>query len=255
MRITEFRTWTRRQLGEDGSCTVKVELTDKQIDQALDTAKDWWNAFFGLHKENYFPIVADQVEYDLSAVTPKVDEVLKVWFTHSAELIDFRGLYPGFLDVNGIPYDAMGVYDQNSPLGTITQTLQQMKSARRTFSSDPDWQFYQEDFDKDNPVRLLRMMPPPVDTGTGVYMYRVHPDDIKLHMYKPRDLFLIRDYALAEAKYMLGRIRNKYPDGLPAAGGDRRLDGADLISEAREDKERLEQKVLSYAGPILPDVG
>jgi len=42
---------------------------------------------------------------------------------------------------------------------------------------------------------------------------------------------------------------------LPAAGGDRRLDGADLISEAREDKERLEQKVLSYAGPILPDVG
>ena len=77
-----------------------------------------------------------------------MDEVVKVYFTHDTELIDFRGLYPGFLDVNGIPYDAMGVYDQNSPLGTITQTLQQMKSARRTFSADPDWEYEDSDSPK-----------------------------------------------------------------------------------------------------------
>jgi len=255
MRIPEFRKWTRLQLGQDGSCTVKVELTDNQLDQALENAKEWWNAFFGLHKEAYFSLVAHQVEYDLSAVSPAVDEVMKVYFTHSSELIDFRGLYPGFLDVNGIPYDAMGTYDQNSPLGTITQTLQQMKTARRVFSSDPDWEYYREDFDENNPVRLLRLMPPPVDTGTGVYVYRVAPSAVKLHMYKPRDLFLIREYALAEAKYMLGRIRGKYPGGLPAAGSDRQLDGESLISESREDKERLERKILDYGGPVMPCIG
>lgn len=255
MKITEFRSWAKRQLGDDGACTIGVEITDKQIDQALNNAKEWWNAFVGLHKEQYFSIVADQIDYDLSAVTPRVDEVLKVYFTHSAELIDFRGLYPGFLDVNGIPYDAMGVYDQNSPLGTITQTLQQMKTARRVFSSDPDWEFYREDFDEDNPIRLIRMMPPPTDTGTGVYLYRVDPDDIKLHMYKPRDMWMIREWALADCKYMLGRIRGKYPGGLPAAGGDRQLDGADLIAEAREDKDRLKQEVIEYSGPMMPVVG
>lgn len=261
MNISQFRKWVRRKLGEDGSCTVRVELTDGQIDQALDDAKDWWNAYLGLFRESEASIAAEQTEIDLSAVTPRVDDVMQVFFPADIELVDFRGLYPGFLDVNGIPYDMTGigsggmVYGANSPQGTIVQVLQSMDTAKRILSAEPSWEFYRDDVDENNPIRTLRLMPSAAYGGKIIYLYRVDPRDIKLHMYKQRDLWLIREWALAECKYMLGRIRGKYTSGLPAAGGDRTLDGELLLSEAREDKERLEQKILDYSGPIMPLVG
>ena len=255
MRISEFRKWARRKLGDDGECTVKVELTDAQLDQALEDAKDWFNAFHGLHKEAVLAYSNGAVEYDLSAVTPRIDEVVNVWFAQTIELIDFRGLYPGFLDVNGFPYGMMGFGNGSSMQGTIVQTLQTIESSQRILSADPDWEFYRDDIDENTPIRTLRLMPPPDSPGNAIYLYRVDPRDIKLRMYKQRDLFMIRDWALAEAKYMLGRIRGKYTGGLPGAGGDRTLDGEALVQESREDKERLEQKIIDYDGPVLPVIG
>ena len=98
-------------------------------------------------------------------------------------------------------------------------------------------------------------MPPPTSSGTVFYFYRVDPRDIKLQHYKQRDLFMIREYALARAKYMLGRIRGKYTSGLPAPGGDRQLDGESLLSEAREDMMKLEERIMGYDGPLMPVVG
>jgi len=255
MDIKGFREWARRKLGDDGKCTVKVELTEDQFDQALDDAKDWWNSHHGLHKEAQLNIASGQSFYDLSAVTPGVDDVLKVWLPDRYQLLDFRGLYPGFLDVNGFPYGTLGLHSDNNPQGTLVQIMQNISSAQRVFSSDPDWEFYSDNMDKLNPVRELRIYPPPNDGGVAYYFYRVDPKDIKLHMYSQRDLWLIREWALAECKYMLGRIRGKYTGGLPAAGGDRTLDGDTLLVESREDKDRLEQKIYEYGGPVLPLVG
>jgi len=255
MDIKDFRAWARRKLGEDGKCTVKVELTEDMIDQALDDAKDWWNSHHGLHKEAQLSLASSQGEYDLSAVTPRVDEVMKVWMPDQHQLLSFRGLYPGFLDVDGLPYGTVGFNGGQSPQGTLVQLMQNLSSAQRVFSADPDWEFYSDNIDKLNPVRTLRVFPPPRDGGVAYYFYRINPKDIKLHMYNQRDLWLIREWALAECKYMLGRIRGKYSSGLPAAGGDRTLDGDNLLQEAREDKDRLEQKIYEYGGPVLPLVG
>ncbi len=255
MRISDFRKWARRQLGDDGCGTVSTAISDDQLDQSLDNAKDWWNAFQGLHKEAFLNVVEDQPEYDLSGITPRVESVINVWFQDSVQLIDHRGLYPGFLDISGIPYEMSGFGSSNSVQTTIVQSLQSIESARRTFSADPDWEFVFDDTDELNPVRNLRMMPTPQETGTAVYLYRIDPRDIKLRMFKPRDLFLIREYALSEAKYILGRIRGKYVNGLPAAGSDRQLDGADLIAESIADKERLERKIIDYSGPVMPVIG
>ena len=80
------------------------------------------------------------------------------------------------------------------------------------------------------------------------------PDDIELQHYDARHRWLIQEWAIAEAKIMLGRIRGKYSSGLPSAGGDRTLDGEALIAEAREDKRELEAKVLDFQGPVMPMV-
>jgi hypothetical protein len=137
----------------------------------------------------------------------------------------------------------------------MVQTLQNLKSLGKILDVELSWDFYREDIEKGSPVRKLRIMPAPKFSGTAIYLYRIDPKDIKLHMYKPRDLYIIREWALAEVKYMLGRVRGKYPSGLPAAGGERPMDGDVLIQESMADKERLRQQVLDYDGPTLPLVG
>ena len=253
MKAQEFRVWARRKLGEDGSCGVKVELTDNQLTQALDDAKEWFSAFVGLHKEGTLSLIGDQTEYDLSSVSPAIEQVVKVWFPSRGTELDFRVLYPGFLDVHGIPYDGGVMYGYGYPQTTLIQTMQTLETNRKFLSTDLDWEFYYDNMT--TPVtRLLRVMPPPYEAGTAVYLYRVDPSEIKLEHYSPRHLWFLREWALAEAKYTLGRIRGKYTSGLPAAGGDRTLDGDALIQEAREDKERLEEKILEQQGPALPVV-
>jgi hypothetical protein len=250
MRIQEFKTWCRRKLGQDGDCGAKVELTDNQIEQALEDAKEWFNAFVGLYREATVMLSAGISEYDLHTVSPAIDEITKVWFPQRGTEIDFSVLYPGFLDIEGIPYRGSGYWGGIYPQTTVVQTLQTMESMAKILSADLDWEFYRDNM-TDPVTRLLRVMSAPKQGGTAVYRYRVDPKDIKLEHYDARHLWLVREWALAEAKYTLGRIRGKF-SSLPAAGGERTLDGDALISEAREDKEKIEAKVLDFQGPVLP---
>jgi hypothetical protein len=254
MDLYEFKEEIRLRLGE-GECGVKVELDSKQIEKALTLAKRWFNGAVGLYKESILSLVLEQSEYDVSAVTPRVDKVVAMFFPQSGYGIDYSTLYPGFLDVKGIPYGDPSLFGGPYPQTTITQNMMFFESMGRTLSVDLDFEFYREDVDANNPVRIIRVMPAPKVTGTCVYLYRIDPRDIKLHMYTARDLELITDWSMAEAKYMLGRIRGKFPSGVPFAGGERQLDGDSLIQEAREDKERLRQEIKEHDGPTLPVLG
>ena len=53
------------------------------------------------------------------------------------------------------------------------------------------------------------------------------------------------DWALAEAKMMLGEARSKYASGLPGPGGTVQLNGDALKQEAASDKERLLQSIIN----------
>lgn len=253
MDLQSFKQWARRELGH-GECGVRVELDDRQLDQALENAKDWFNAYVGLYREEVLSLGSSQIEYDLLAVTPRIDNIVKVWFPSYTFSLDYSVIYPGFLDVQGIPYGDDFLSGVGYPQTTIVQSLQTQESLARVLSADMDWEFV-SDKTQTPEICMLRVMPEPKQAGTAVYLYRVDPRDIKLQYYKQRDLHLIREYALAKAKYMLGRIRGKYTSGLPAAGGDRTLDGESLISESREDIMRLEERIMSYEGPVMPVVG
>jgi hypothetical protein len=254
MNINQFKKWAKTKLGESKSCGVNVELSEEQLELALEDAKDWWNAHLGLYKEGVLALTAGQQDYDLSGVTPRIEDVVNVWLPSSAYQIDYNLMYPGFLDIQGVPYQDGSRWGMGYPMTTLVQSMQTIEQTARVITADPSWEFYC-DLTSDPIVAKLRIMPESNLSGSAVYMYRIDPRDIRLEHYKQRDLWLIREYALAEAKYTLGRIRGKYTSGLPAAGGDRTLDGEALISESREDKEKLDQKILDYDGPIMPFVG
>jgi hypothetical protein len=52
----------------------------------------------------------------------------------------------------------------------------------------------------------------------------------------------VRQYVLSLSKELLGLIRSKFAS-VPIPGGDLQLNGADLISQAREEKENLRTKL------------
>ena len=253
MDLQDFKQWVRDMLGE-GTCGVRVELDDKAIERSLKTAKEWYSIFCGLYRESTLALVSGQTEYDLTSISPGVDSVLKVWFPSAGYQLDYSVLYPGFLDIQGFPYGDMMTMGLGYPQTTIVQTMQSIESLERVLSADLDWE-YVEDRMVDPVVKKLRVMPAPGRSGVAIIFYRVNPDEIKIQHYGSKDLYFVREYALALCKYKLGRVRGKYTSGLPAAGGDRQLDGESLISEAKEDMQRIEEKVLNSQGPVLPLVG
>ena len=254
MNINQFKRWAKSKLGESPSCGVNVELGDEQLEQALENAKDWWNAHLGLYRETTIQLVAGQQDYDISGITPRVDDVVNVWMPSSAFSIDYNLMYPGFLDIQGIPYYEGARWGTGYPQTTLVQSLQTIEQTSRILTADSSWEYYC-DLTQEPAVSKIRIMPVRNQGGKAVVLYQVDPRDLKLEHYKQRDLWLVREWALAEAKYTLGRIRGKYTGGLPAAGGDRTLDGEALIAESREDMERLRLQILDYDGPIMPFVG
>jgi hypothetical protein len=252
MRTPDFRQWVKRKLGE-GECGVAVELSDDQIDQCLDDAKEWFGAKHGLYKEAYIDLVDGEVEYDLSGVTPGIEQIVDVVFPKEISMIDFSKMYPGFYDINGVPYGSSSYWQGQYPHTTITQTLQTLSSATRLFNAELTWEFYKDSSDVDNPVVMLRILPKP-SAGRALYTYKINPTEVTIESYTAQHLYLVKQYALAEAKYTLGRIRGKY-QSLPAAGSERTLDGDSLIQESVQDKERLNQEILQLQGPVLPVVG
>lgn len=260
MKSTEFKTWVRRQLGYDEDCTsVNVEVSDRQIEQGLSNASRWFNSFVGTYREGAFSLVPGQSEYDLASIRPRVGSVVKAYFPAPSSRIDFGVLYPGFLDVNGIPYglggmEAYGSWGSNSyPQTSLVQTMQTLSSNERLYSSDLDWRFM-KDLSSDPVRRIIRIMPAPVSqVGNCIFLYAIEPEDIKLEWYDSRMSYFLTQWALADVKMILGRKRSKF-SSVSTAGGDKQLDGESLINEGKEEKLAIEQQILEIQGHPSPMV-
>jgi hypothetical protein len=239
LNIQTLRKWIRTTLGEPVVC---VEMTDEQIDVAVEEAMEWWSAYRGWYLQHSFSVVEGQAEYDLSSVDPAVIDVMKVWFTIDPRL-DLSGTWPGFLDINGYPYDGFDhEQSQGGFYSGIVQWLQMREIGARVLSADLDWFF-------NDKTKTLTVTPSNASAGTAILLYSTPFKKSYLSQVPPDQAHLIREYSLAWSKYILGRIRGKYTGGLPAAQGNVSLDGADLIREAQEDFQRLEQKMLDLMPP------
>ncbi len=61
-----------------------------------------------------------------------------------------------------------------------------------------------------------------------------------------------RQYCLAICKEIVGRHRSKF-DVVPIPGKELRLDGKELIQEAKEEKEKLMSSFLEFLGALTYD--
>jgi hypothetical protein len=236
--LNEIREWIKRKLGSPPFC---LEINESQLDDAIEEAILWYNGKKGLKKFALLLIDPAVQEYD---VPDDCIEVIDVFFFHKRYLLkdDFGFLW-------GIPF-----FGSWSPVAlfqgriatfhysTFVQWLQYLEMGKRVLSFEKDWEFRKSD------RKLILYGLGFSEGGYIAYEYLARIDENNLATMDPLDYKLIRDYALACAKEVLGRVRSKWRD-IPVVGGSTSLDGETLLSEAKEEKEKLEEKIMEYGYP------
>lgn len=232
----ELRIWIKRRLGHGVIC---VELTDEQLDIAIDDAKMFWRAWVGQPKMILLTLTSS-TEYAESLIGTDVDCVVEVSFPVSDDLSRLFS----WADVEVNPYT--WVYSGYGGYSALVQLMQYREMGQRVVSADLDWEW-------DRATRSLRIAPPPsmwsggsVGQQIGVVYLSTQVD---LRYLSNAEYWLFREYAQCQAMKTLAMIRTKYADK-PSATGSFGMDGDGMYANAEAREQELVEKIRQLQSPI-----
>ena len=260
--ISALKTYINVELG---GLSVNVELQDIHYVRAIRDACDILTRFKPRTNAVFQPYSFGQYKYvfDLTQMPGFIDiahvDFVKPELTGSGILLE----NPFRLDT----VIGMGMGTVTLAYGDFALSLARIKEARRVFSIEPQWTGQWEvDTSGPTPRRIyalyLRMPDPALALAYDVtvfYNARYDASDdlvmgIPAIPYQHQIWF--KKYALARAKIILGRIRNKFK-GIPGAeeGSSYDLDGEDLLKEGKDESEEIEQMLMETRAQIAPIMG
>lgn len=243
MTKEEFRQYIRRSLGYP---MVKVELTQDQIDDSIDYSlekfKEW--ATGNANEEQFFTIAlsAEQKYYDLpKGVITVVDYNdtggsvsggVNTLFTVENFLYNF-GYYPNLSSSN---YGNLISYHM---------ALDFLSQLERYVVNKYKYKYHKR-------LNQIELIPTPTNLSSPQYvLIRAYMLRGALSVGWTEDLLnqelytesFVKNYSIALCKEKLGYIRRKFSQFNSIGNTGIQLDGNDLISEAKEEKERLEEEL------------
>lgn len=231
MDAAALQQWILRRLGAP---FWKIELTGDHLDDAVEQARRWFSAKKGVRRQNTMPFYTGIPEYDLP---DQVDIVLEVAFPVAP--MDISLVFsPYILQDEKVPYDVFAAPSAAGIYSSYTQTMQYIETAKRILNAEADWR--QED-------RKLLIFPVPKSSGNLIYDYKSH--DFTIEQLHERDHDLVKRWALAYCKDLVGRVRTKY-GSFSGAQGPTQLDGDRLLQEAAREFEQLEKEISASAYPM-----
>lgn len=233
LTAAELQQWILVQLGAP---VIIVELAEVHLRECVEQAVRWFAAKKGFVRELDVDILANVQEYTLP---DDVDQILSVAFTESALDLSLT-IAPGFfLPDQQIPYHALAAPQSAGLYSSFTQSLQYIETAKRVLGIELDWEY-------DPGRRMFRVFPSPKASGKAVLRYKSR--GFTVEQLGERDHEMVKRYALAKAKGILGLIRGKR-EAIGATGAIR-LDGAELLSAAEKEIERLDEEILKSGMPM-----
>ena len=218
-----------------GAQMVDVELDIEHLNLAIDIGIRKLRQMSDgsmLEKDIFLHITKDITEYTLPE---EVQEVRRLYR---------RGV--GAYTNGGINFDPVdaafyNIYllqpNRSGGLSTWDFYSQFLETTERVFAS-------QYNFTWDvNSHKLTIIRRPTADEEVVVRVYaRKSEDDLIIDPYTGPWL---RSYATAQAKYILGEARDKFPGGFPGPNGNVQLNGAALKQEAKDEMDKLELQLLN----------
>lgn len=228
----DIRSYVSRMLGQG---VIDVELKVEHLDEAVQDAIYWYQATVGQRTSFSLDLLQGKTVYD---VPSNMETLVSMDF----EIETFNGEYDWFEAGywqyrNG--YQSGYGYNR-SPLSEQTYHNVYWEQMRQVFDQEPEYEF-----DRDR--RLLIISPVPKMTLKARVYYLRNTADLSYMQIK--EYRLVRKYALAVAKGILGQIRGKYND-LPSAAGSITLNGGELVSQAEREIEQLDEEMGKYRKPI-----
>lgn len=214
-----------------GGGMVRIELNDAQLDIAIDMAVSNYRQRSANAMEEawlHLELQADQSTYTLPQ---EVQLVRKI----------FRRGHGQMGQTSGANLDPFSLAYANSYMmaaatggagGLLTYELQHQ------FQETLGMMFGREIIFNFNPVSRVLTLHRDVRGSEEVVLWAYHmrPEENLLLDFKCAPW--VRDWAIAEAKIMLGRIRGKI-SAIPGPNGPINLNGDALIQEGKQDQERL----------------
>jgi hypothetical protein len=234
--VQDMKDYIKRSLG-DG--VVAVELTDFQLQNAIDDAAMLYHQMVGEYSLMVLPVNGPG-EY---AMPPTCIAVVDVHFDISGS-----GIYDSFdwagVELGPMSFGMYGGYRDSSGAGGgysyLVQSINYRDQAKRILGVEDDW-FW------DRERRLLCLTG--CSSNTSQVAVKFQTSDLDWSRLYPSEYHLFRRWALAEAMLTLGQIRTKYGT-LPSAQGDLSLNGDALKSEADGIKMNLMEQVKTIRPPM-----
>lgn len=225
-------------LTELGEPTIKVEIDDTAWPAIIKNAKRWFKAKKGVLDCAVMPVTPGKVEYDFPANACVIIDVILPQRSDINSLVSL-----GFFDI--VPLNSLNIGSVTSAFNSYSsyvQILQALETRRRVFSADPGYEILCGKIVLTNACN---------SSGTiqGQMLIVFKKEDWEVDELKDRDENLFYRYLMAAAKMVLGRIRSKY-SSYPAAGGMIDTDGAELLAEAKEEKELIDEEIAESAMPM-----
>lgn len=212
-----------------GMPMVSVELNDDQLEVCIEQALEHYGSIRPVFRYGTVTISTAVQCYTLNPCGRGIMEIFREDpLRMSVELSEFD----------------IFRYNQFQLLRTDPADYYSMRlwrdEVKRAVGSDTDWEF-------DPMTSKLYISPAPTQSYKLTYLYADNPT---LTEVPAADDMQVEHLALAMAKQILGRIRNKFKD-IPGAESPITMDGGDLLSEGlQEDKDIME--AIANRGSRVP---
>lgn len=224
-----------------GAPIVPVELTDGQLETCLSEAvyevNRWRNFNESIH---YMTLTGDgRSGYDVPSIIGGSDFIIDVivkprmpfgYFSASGEMAS--NIYIQYL------FHKYGRPTEPGFLTDYSLFLSFEKDMNLILGTEPRWEIV-------GGKMFLYPIPPSSGLQVGIkYRATLTIDEILTNQH-------IREYVLAKAKIILGTIRSTFGSSIPGGGEMIQLNGADLISQGKEELAALKEKMKSQSEPLL----
>jgi len=262
---------TSRVLRYFGAPVVCLELTTEQVSDAYEDACRWFmDRIGGVPKLMFVPIATGQTEFDLAADVEDVMEVVfpdnSIFQLSAPEVFDttipvtFLGLggagghitaysnARGQGGLSGMSTDGEHPMGQGGrdiwPDSGLLQILQHLEMSKKLLSADSDW-----DYDKYS--RRLRLYPTDRNLqGSSTIVVEFLSNEFEVACLAANESEALYKRMIIEVMFRLGEIRSKF-GAFPVPGGERDLNGADLLARAKERETELNDYVLHRFKPAF----
>lgn len=215
-----------------------IELDKSNYEAAVHRALTKLSSTKPLFKIQSFNILAGSQAYDLS------EGGLDLPYGRGVTDVQRAPLETPYTEFNVFQWWRMRTPPHIEAGDIVMDTIYQNEVANVT-GTRFDWMWYPD-------TKIILLTPTPVDSRLGAYEYNAIPSDIT--EVGPADKGWVVDYALALTKEMLGRVRGKFK-GIPGTEISVDTDASELLSEAQQEKEALEEKLGKNQAWVTPIKG